>query len=388
MPLSVLTASIKGCHRQRCERDSVGLALRNLTRDRTRLGLSIAGVALATMLVLLLSGFLDGMNAQITSYLDHSPGSVVVAQSGIKNILVATSVLPPGTRDRALATEGVATATPILSSFVILELGGEKRSAYLVGFDPAIGGGPWRLADGRDVTADEEAVVDRALARRYGLALGDGFDLMGRHFTIVGLSEGTTSWMTSFIFVRKSAAESLFSAPGMTSFLLVAPSGGTSDEDMRARLAALPGVSALPKDEVAQNDVSVFSRVIGPPVRLMTGIAFLVGTLVVGLVLYSATVERRREYGVLKAIGSRARTLYTLALTQAVIVTVAGAALGLALAAVEAQLVMQLRPQFLITFEPRTVALALVASALMGLVAVSLPAKVIADLAPADVFRR
>lgn len=366
----------------------MNLALRNLTRDRTRLGLSVAGVALATMLVLLLSGFLDGMNSQITSYLDHSPGSIVVAQSGIKNMLVATSVLPSGTRDRVLALDGVESAAPVLSSFVILELDGEKRSAYLVGFDPALGGGPWRLADGRDVADDDEAIVDRALARRYDLAVGGAFDLMGRRFTIVGLSEGTTSWMTSFIFVRKSTAESLFSTPGMTSFLLVAPSDGTSEADLRARLGALPGVTALAKGEVAQNDVNVFSRVIGPPVRLMTGIAFLVGTLVVGLVLYSATVERRREYGVLKAIGSRARTLYALTLTQALIVTIAGASLGLALAVLEAQLVMQLRPQFLVTFEPRTVVTGLAASALMGVLAVSLPAKVIADLAPADVFRR
>jgi putative ABC transport system permease protein len=340
------------------------------------------------MLVLLLSGFLDGMNAQITSYLEHSPGSTVVAQGGIKNMLVATSVLPKGTRERVLALDGVESAVPLLSSFVILELGSEKRSAYLVGFDPALGGGPWRLTEGRGVTTDDEAVVDSALARRYGLAVGSDFDLMGRHFTIVGLSEGTTSWMTSFIFVRKSAAESLFSAPGMTSFLLVESSGGTTDEELRTRLAALPGVSAFPKEVVAENDVEVFSRVIGPPVRLMTAIAFLVGTLVVGLVLYSATVERRREYGVLKAIGSRARTLYAITLTQALIVTVSGAALGLALAVLEAQLVMQLRPQFLVTFEPRTVAIGLVASALMGLVAVTLPAKVIADLAPADVFRR
>ena len=365
----------------------MGLARRNLTRDRTRLGLSVAGVALATMLVLLLSGFLDGMNRQITSYLDHSPGSIVVAQSGIKNLLVAASVLPAGTRERVIRTEGVASAAPVLSSFVILELRGEKRSAYLVGFEPALGGGPWRLAAGRIVASDDEAVVDSALARRYDMQLGGDFDLMGRRFTIVGLSDGTTSWMTSFIFVRKSAAESLFSAPGMTSFLLVAPSAGTAEVDLRARLATLPGASAIAKDEVAQNDVTVFSKVIGPPVRLMTGIAFLVGTLVVGLVLYSATVERRREYGVLKAIGAAPRTLYGVTLTQALIVTVAGAALGLALAVAEAQLVMALRPQFLVTFEPRTVAAGLAASALMALIAVLLPARVIAGLAPADVFR-
>ena len=35
----------------------------------------------------------------------------------------------------------------------------------------------------------------------------------------------------------------------------------------------------------------------------MIAIAFLVGTMVVGLVIYTATIERQREYGVLKAMG-------------------------------------------------------------------------------------
>lgn len=363
------------------------LGVRNLTRDRARLGLSIAGVALATTLMLLLSGFLDGLDRQITSYLDRAPGSIVVSQAGVTGLLVATSVLPAGARERVLATEGVATATPIVASFVILELAGEKRSAYLIGYDPGLGGGPWRLGAGRDVATDDEAVIDGALAARYGLAVGDRFDLMGRRFTIAGLSEGTTSWMTSFVFVRKSGAESLFGLPGMTGFLLVTPTGGASRPEVLARLEAIPGVDARPKSEVAQNDVDLFSRAIEPPVRLMTGIAFLVGTLVVGLVLYAATLERRREYGVLRAIGSSARTLYGVALTQAVIVTLAGAALGLGLAIGEAQLVMALRPQFLISFEPRSVASALGASALIALAAVLLPARVIATLAPADVFR-
>lgn len=366
----------------------VGLARRNLTRDRTRLGLSVVGVALATMLVLLLSGFLDGMNEQIASYLDRAPGSIVVSQSGIKNLLVANSVLPDRTLERVRETSGVAAAAPLLSSFVILELHGEKRSAYLIGYDPASGGGPWRLAQGREVAASDEAVFDRALARRYGMTVGDTFDLMGTRFAIVGLSEGTTSWMTSFVFIRKSAAEVLFSAPGMTSFVLVTPSAGTTDVDLRTRLGGLPGVSALPKEEIAQNDVAIFSKAIGPPVRLMTAIAFLVGTLVVGLVLYSATVERQREYGVLKALGAPARMLYGITFTQAAIVTAAGAVLGLGLAIGEAQVVMALLPQFLVTFEPATVATGLAASALMAVLAVFVPARFIAGLAPADVFRR
>ena len=57
------------------------LARRNLFQDTTRLALSISGVALAVMLILLLNGFLSGMYRQIAAYLEHTPGSVVVAQA-------------------------------------------------------------------------------------------------------------------------------------------------------------------------------------------------------------------------------------------------------------------------------------------------------------------
>ncbi len=56
------------------------IAWRNLLQDKTRLGFSIAGVALAVMLVLILNGFVTGLNAQIGAYLDHEPGTLVVAQ--------------------------------------------------------------------------------------------------------------------------------------------------------------------------------------------------------------------------------------------------------------------------------------------------------------------
>ena len=45
----------------------MSLARRNLFQDKTRLTLSIGGVALAVMLILILKGFLAGMNHQIAS---------------------------------------------------------------------------------------------------------------------------------------------------------------------------------------------------------------------------------------------------------------------------------------------------------------------------------
>ncbi|MBI2939229.1 MAG: ABC transporter permease [Chloroflexi bacterium] len=366
----------------------MSLAHRNLLQDRVRLALSTTGVALAIALILLLNGFLTGMNRQIASYLDHAPGSVVVAQEGVSNLLGATSLLPVDTIGATREAEGVSTVVPILSQFIILELHGKKQPAYLVGYDPALGGGPWRLGAGREPQADDEVIFDRVLAERHGIAPGTRIDVMGQPFTVVGLSEGTTSWMTSFFFLRKTAAESLLRAPDASSFLLIAPSDGVEPEQVRDSLRRLPGTEVLLKREVIANDLRLFARYFSAPLQLMVGIAFLVGTLVVGLVIYTATVERQREYGVLKAVGARNRVLYQVVGIQAIIVASAGSVVGVGLAIGAGQLIMALRPQFLIAIQSTAVAWTLLAGLTMAALAALFPARVIAGLAPADVFRR
>ena len=366
----------------------MSLALRNLTKDTTRLALSVGGVALAVMLILLLNGFLAGMNRQITSYLDHSEGSVVVAQSDVTNLLGATSLLPSGSMAEAEQVAGVADVVPILSQFAIIDLHEKKQPVYLVGYDPAEGGGPWQMAEGREPASDDELVFDRVLAGRHKLRLGDRVEILGGELTIVGLSDQTTSWMTSFLFLRKPVVEKLLRSPGATSFLLVTPGAGQPSETVRDRLNELPGVTALLKTEMAANDLKLFARFFSVPLRLMVGIAFWVGTLVVGLVIYTATIERRREYGVLKAIGARNGVLYQVVAVQALIAALAGTLLGLLLAYGAGQWIMAARPQFLIVLEPANVTQSIVLGLGMALASALVPARLVAGLAPAEVFRR
>lgn len=364
------------------------LARRNLLQNKTRMALSVGGVALAVMLILVLNGFLAGMYAQITSYLDGSPGSIVVAQEDVVNLLGATSLLPTGVAPQVEAVRGVDVAIPILAQFVILDLHDKKQPAYLVGYDPNQGGGPWELDAGREPHTKREMVIDRILASRHDMSVGDQIEVMGNEFTIVGLSNGTTSWMTSFFFIRKEDAEDLLLAPGATSFLLVTISYGANQDGILQEIDGLPGVNALTKSEMAENDLKLFAKVFSTPLKLMVGIAFLVGTMIVGLVIYTITVERQREYGVIKAIGAANRVLYQVVLTQALAAVMAGAIAGVLLAFGVGQWIMAARPQFLIVFSPFDVGWALLAGLGMALVAAFFPARVVAGLAPAEVFRR
>lgn len=364
------------------------LARRNLFRDGTRFLLSVAGVAVSIALILLLAGYRSGVYRQASAYLDNTPGSVVVAERGIRDFLGTSSALPSGTEAAVKGSAGVARAIPVVSQFVIFERHGRKDGFFLIGYDPTVGGGPWQLVEGRAPVVDDEIVIDRTTARQHEIELGDEIRLLDRDAIIVGFSDETTFWAGSIAFARITTLESLLRTPGLRSFLLVTPEPGTSAETLRDQLAGTgTGTEVLLKRDLVANDRKLMARVYDAPIGLMVAIAFIVGVLVVGLVIYTATIERRREYGTVKAIGARNRILYQVVATQALIAAAVGAVAGVGLAYGGGAALMAWRPQFLVDIEPAAVAAVLASSLLMALLAALMPAWTMARLEPAEVFR-
>lgn len=363
------------------------LAGRNLRHDPTQLSLTITGIGLSVMLVIVLLGVLNGVRLQTADYLTEAPGALVVGAEGMENFFFAPVPLPSAVIAAVQAQDGVGSVVPLLSQQAVLQLHGRREATFVIGYDPALGGGP-RQFDGRPPQAAGEIVLGRLLARRHGVGVGDTIDVLGQTYSVTGLSNDPSPLMTSFAFVTKPALEALLLAPGAASILLVTPDAGVAPEMLRDRLAGLPGISVLLKDQVIANDVAVFTEPFEPVIRVMAAIALLAGTLIVGLLIYTMTLQRRREYGVLKALGIRNRTLYRAVGTQALMVAVVGVAAGLALAGLAARTIMLARPEFLISPTWGGMALAAVAGLVMALAASLAPARVIARLAPADVFRR
>jgi putative ABC transport system permease protein len=365
------------------------LAFRNLWQQKFRLFLSIGGVALAMMLIILLNGFLSGIYIQVTAYLDNTPADLVIAQAGVTNLLGATSQLPANVEDSAKAIRGIDRVTPIVSQFVILDIHGKKIVSYMVGYDPELGGGPWQLKAGRPPAADDEVVLDWGVAEEHGFEIGDEIDILDETFTVVGLSDGTNSWMASFFFIEKQAAERLLLTPGAISFLLLTLDPGTDAEAVDRRLRRrLRNVEILSAETMKQKDLELFVDVFAIPLRLMASIAFAVGTAILGMVIYTATVERQREYGVLKAVGVKNRQLYWLVTQQGLATGLLGVILGIGLAWLAALGIMESSPKFLIILQPDVVFSTSLTGLLMGFLAALLPARQVARLDPAQVFRK
>ena len=367
------------------------LAVQNLLQDKLRLVLSVVGIALAVMLILFLLGLRAGIFDSAKAYLANTPGSVVVLPQEIKSTLAAGSgeYLPAGATEAVAGEPGVASVIPVLELRAMPEFHGRKESVLLIGYDPALGGGPWDLAQGGPPAADNEIVLDRVLADRHNFAVGDTLEISGVALKVVGLSNGTSSLSGSYVFVRKSLAEKLVLSPGAVSVLLVTASPDTAPEDLAAALQqSMPGANVLLKGQVMANDQAIMAGIIDQIVMLMVGAAFIVGALVVGMVLYTATIERRSEYGILKAIGARGGVLYRVTVSQALAAAGLGVLTGIGFTYLMGWLVGTFKPQFPVSIEPSAIALTVGAGLLMAMLGALIPARSIVSLAPADVFRR
>ena len=365
------------------------LALQNLLQDKLRFALSVTGIALAVMLILFLLGLREGVFKGAAIYLDNAPGSVAVMPEGVKSTSAGSGqFLPPETVSAIASARGAARTTPIMLTMAIPELHGKKQVIRLVGYDTALGGGPWNLRQGREPGGDDEVVLDRVLAGKHGFSVGDSFEIGGHQLKVVGLSNETSSFSGSFVFASKAFVESFALAPGAASFVLVTPEPGTKPAQLVASLQSLPGTNVLLKSQVIANDKQIVAGIFDQVIFLMVAAAFIVGALVVGLVIYSATIERRGEYGILKAIGARNSALYRVVVYQAVVAASLGVLLGVGFALAMGRLVMTAKPQFLVTIEPSAIIVTLAAGFVMALAGALVPARAVAALAPAEVFRR
>ena len=93
------------------------------------------------------------------------------------------------------------------------------------------------------------------------------------------------------------------------------------------------GLRAWPSQELASSSVKKILASSG--IALSTGtliiFALIAGFFIIGLTMYSSALDRLKDYGTLKAIGAGNKYISKLILTQAMLFTIVGFAVGLAL---------------------------------------------------------
>ncbi len=364
----------------------VPTARRMLWTDRRRAVLGILGVAVALVMALTLDGIFVGSTRQVSRYIDTSPADVFVSQQGVRTMHMSVSVLPLELADRIESVPGVEWAEPILFTSEALQGETGRRPTYVFGYQPGGWGGPQLLIEGSEPDPGE-LVADDAAATALGIQIGDQVEVMGRTWTVSGLTTGMTSIINTAVFVRYDDLAPVMGRTATASYMLVGTDGDSDGVAARIR-SELSGVEVLTRPRFSAEERALVREMSTDLMSIMSIAAFLVGLAVIGLVLYATVLAKLRELGVMKALGLNRLGVTRLVFTQAAWTVTAAVIAAVAITALIAVLVGAVTPDIDIAIAPGSVLRTAIAAVIVGLVGAFVPLQRVLRIDPATVFRR
>lgn len=185
-----------------------------------------------------------------------------------------------------------------------------------------------------DYTAESaNALLGTTLAEKNGLSVGSTFTINDQTHTVAGLFDSGTTFGNNALYVTLPTAQNLAELPDELSSMIVTVD---SLENVQSTKAALETALGTDKADVTQGqNLETAVSSLGS-VRNISFIAFVaaLGTagLIILLIMVMLVRERRREIGVLKAIGAPNRTIGLQFVLEALVLVAMGSAVGAAIA--------------------------------------------------------
>lgn len=363
----------------------VPVARRNLLAERTRLLMSVGGVACAVLLILVVASLYRGWS-EAGSVFGDLPGEVWLAQRGTSDPLRTSSFLPAEAADAVIAVPGVRTVVPVFARRIALRPRGPELNVYFLSLDVR-SPQAWSPETRRFLPRPGAVVLNGVFADEAGVAAGDRLDVLGRRLLVERVEPGGNP-LFEIAFMNARDARRLLALDGFVSFFLVVTEPG-ADVDRVARLAvrAVPGSEARTAADFAGATRDLVQQGFLPVVGALMGIGFAIGGAVIALTIYTATVEKARDFGVLKAIGADDGFVYRIVVRQSLAVGVVGAALGVLASSLVPTLIRRRVPEFVTDLRPLDALAVFAVALLVAAAAAIVPALRISRIDPAEVFR-
>ncbi len=324
-------------------------AWRNLYRKRHRTWLTVASIAVGVMLVSAVTVISAAGRTFVNGELDSMGvgGLSVMAQTG-------GELISEGTLDELRALSCVNSAMPLMVQLANVSAASGSCESALCGIDAgadqviSLSLRYGRMISPGDVSAAARVcVLDETLANTvYGrtnvvgktvtVQFGDRFDTL----TVVGVSETGSSLLQNFTSMIPGMLYLPYTThgniTGQAAFDQVAIRVNTASDVAEARVEKLldrlyGGTSPFRTDDLAVQKERLQGLVdkVVLVLTVISGISLVVSGFGIVTSMLSAVSERTREIGIKKAIGATNRRILAEFLTESVMISAAGAVLGM-----------------------------------------------------------
>ncbi len=398
------------------------VALRYLREGRVQSLLILSGVAVGVGVIVFLSALISGLQDSLIDRTLGTQAHIVLRRPDEMprplferggGAAITARVERPAQRLRSILqwqqmldsverVPGVTAATPTVTGSAFARQGTANRAVLLRGVDAL---GFLRIIDvGRRIVAGRfdvtgaDAVIGIELASALGLTVGDKLRLVTPDdrsdvVTVRGIFDiGNKDANERWVFVSLRSAQTLLDLAGGVSTIEAKVADIFTAESIAGQLSSLTGLEADSWMKVnTQLLVGLRSQSRSSDmIQLFVVIAVALG---IASVLVVSVVQKSREIGILKAVGTPTRRIIRVFLIEGALVGLVGSVLGSALGAGLALFFASLAtnadgsPTFPVNLTLALFLRASIIATLTGIVAAAAPAHRAARLDPVEVIR-
>jgi len=374
-------AAVAGWPLERLRRLLGRLARENAQRNPGRTAVTAAALMIGLALVAFVTVFAAGLKSSVAQVVDENfAGGLIIQNTN------GFSPIPNGTAVVARKVPGVETVATVRSAEAKLIGGGKARvSAPSRDIGEALKiewtrGGPEdlrRLGEG-------EAIVSDSFASDHDLEVGDSFQLLTQtgarpRFQITAEFDSKLGVFGSILVTQPVLARDFAQTQDSIDFVTTAPDADAAE--VQALLTkgvevAFPTAEVLNQQELKEQREDQVNSLVSLFYALLA-FAVIISLFGVANTLALSIHERRRELGMLRAIGMSRRQVRTMIRYEAVITALIGAILGMVLGLIFAALIAQpLKDEgFTLSYPVGSLVLLLVFAAFAGVLAAIAPAR-------------